>query len=157
MLTTEPASNLDAGSVTRAASVGGYVISEPISFRDCLSLLDSEHVGRLGVSINALPAVLPINYLLVGETLFLRASDKGKLFRACLGSVVAFETDGYDSSSDSGWSVLVRGVVSEVPRGNDLESARRLWREAWPLSEDADRFLMLPISDVCGWRFVKRN
>jgi uncharacterized protein len=137
--------------------VEGYAISESLSQMDCLSLLDRECVGRLGVSIEALPAVLPINYLRIGEAVYLRASSRSELYRACVGSVVAFEVDGYDQTTDSGWSVLVRGIVYELLSCKELEVARSLWQAAWPLSEDADRFLVLPVAVISGWRFVKQE
>ena len=38
---------------------------EVLSREECLSLMATVSVGRLGVSIDALPAILPVNFVLL--------------------------------------------------------------------------------------------
>lgn len=131
----------------------GFLTSEVMSQAECTTLLARECTGRLGLSIGALPAVLPVNYLLLGDVIVFRASGQSELFRASVGSVVAFEADGYDSSG-FGWSVLVRGVALEVSDPTAIAMARTNWRAAWPLVDRADRYVEVPISIIYGWRFI---
>jgi uncharacterized protein len=133
----------------------GFVISETMSQRECAALLAGERVGRLGLSIGALPAILPVNYLLVGDAIVFRASGHSELFRASIGSVVAFEADGYDTGRGFGWSVLVRGMAVEVSDPTEIAIARAGWQEAWSLVDRADRLVEVPISIISGWRFTR--
>jgi hypothetical protein len=96
---------------------------------DCLRRLAGACLGRVGVSIDALPAVLPVNYRLVEDQIVLRTSPGTKLAAAASGAVVAFEIDGTDPVSHAGWSVMVVGVAHVV---EDLEERSRFERIGIP-------------------------
>src|SRR5579864_9394187 len=83
---------------------------EELAPAECLRLLASVPVGRVGVTIDALPAVLPVNFVVSDGAVLFRTVPGTKLDTATAGAVVAFEADGYDPPSDA-WSVLVRGVA----------------------------------------------
>ena len=99
---------------------------EVLSEEMCLELVAGEAVGRVGVSVSALPAIFPVNYRLVnGDILFL-TGDGMKANAALQGSVVGFEVDHIDPANRSGWSVLLVGqarVVDDRERAalGDLE------------------------------------
>jgi uncharacterized protein len=139
----------------REAGAMPTLLNEEISRAECLELLREARVGRLGISIDALPAVLPVNYLLLSDAVVIRMVGDSALFRASSGAVVAFEVDDYDSIGSFGWSVLVRGIAAEITDADELELAGKLWLDTWPLGELADRFLALPISMVSGRRFLR--
>lgn len=84
---------------------------------DALRLLANGDVGRIGITIGALPAIIPVNYRLVDGCIVFRSSPGSKLSAAASGSVVAFEVDDYHAADRSGWSVLVIGRSEVV---NDL-------------------------------------
>jgi nitroimidazol reductase NimA-like FMN-containing flavoprotein (pyridoxamine 5'-phosphate oxidase superfamily) len=88
---------------------GLELLTEP----ECLELLAGTEVGRVGLTIGALPAIFPVNYGMVDGTIVFRTAPGSKLAAAALGAVVAFEVDDYDRSDRSGWSVLAVGP-SEV-------------------------------------------
>ena len=71
---------------------------------ECLRLLGSVPIGRIAVSDRALPAVLPVYFLLRGRTVLLRVSGAGRLAAATKAAVVAFEADEFGPAG--GWSVL---------------------------------------------------
>jgi uncharacterized protein len=71
---------------------------------DCLRLLGSVPVGRIAVTDRALPAVLPVYFLLRGRTVLLRVCGTGRLAAATRAAVVAFEADEFGPAG--GWSVL---------------------------------------------------
>lgn len=84
---------------------------------DCWDLLRRERVGRVGVTVGALPAIFPVNYAVVGGAIAFRTSPGTKLSAAAEGNVVAFEADSYDDEPRGGWSVLAIGrseVVSDL-------------------------------------------
>ena len=92
---------------------------EILSEDECLDLLAGGEIGRVGVTVGALPAIFPVNYRVVDGAVVFRTSEGTKLAAAADGAVVAFETDHYDLAERSGWSVLAVGR-SEVVHDLDV-------------------------------------
>jgi uncharacterized protein len=86
---------------------------------DALQLLTEGEVGRVGVTIGALPAIFPVNYRFIDGAILFRTSPGSKLTAAATGAVVAFDVDDYDARTRTGWSVLVVGQ-SEVVHDLDV-------------------------------------
>jgi nitroimidazol reductase NimA-like FMN-containing flavoprotein (pyridoxamine 5'-phosphate oxidase superfamily) len=112
-------------------------------------------VGRLGVSIRALPAILPVNFMLLGSSILIRAATGSDLLRASTDEVVAFEVDGPEQAGSYGWSVLVRGIAEEITDPKELELANELGLESWALRAQANRFLAIPTTMISGRRFLR--
>jgi uncharacterized protein len=93
-------------------------------------LLESTSIGRVGVSIGALPAVLPVNFAIVDGDIVIRTTPGTKLDAAVTNMVVAFEIDGVDPIA-GGWSVLVQGVAEEVTDPADKERLRGVPMICW--------------------------
>jgi hypothetical protein len=88
---------------------------ELLDEQDCRRLLASENLGRVGISIQALPAILPVHYTMLDGDILFRAGE-GLKYRAALdGTVVAFEVDCASTVRQRGWSVLVVGVATRRP------------------------------------------
>jgi nitroimidazol reductase NimA-like FMN-containing flavoprotein (pyridoxamine 5'-phosphate oxidase superfamily) len=92
---------------------------EELSHEECLELLRSRSVGRIGFTVDGFPFVVPVNYRLVeaGGT----TPDAWIALRTRPGNVidqaaddVAFEIDDVDLYHQGGWSVLVRGTLHEI-------------------------------------------
>ena len=83
---------------------GGGLIPEP----ECWELLASASVGRIALSIRALPAIVPVQYYLDGRTLAVCLGHR-ELPERALNAVVAFAADAIDPQTRSGWSVQVQG------------------------------------------------
>jgi nitroimidazol reductase NimA-like FMN-containing flavoprotein (pyridoxamine 5'-phosphate oxidase superfamily) len=126
---------------------------EVLSRDDSLSLLTTVPVGRIGLSMDALPVVLPVNYALDrdGERLVLRTAEGTKLRAALHRSVVAFEADHIDPFSHTGWSVLVRGSSCVLTDGHEIERARRLPLRPWA-NEHTDYWVAVSLDLVTGRR-----
>jgi nitroimidazol reductase NimA-like FMN-containing flavoprotein (pyridoxamine 5'-phosphate oxidase superfamily) len=124
-----------------------------LSRDECLELLAGARVGRLGVSIEALPTILPVNFAMLGERIVIRTVPGTKLDAAVEQAVVAFEVDGYDPAGGWGWSVLVRGRGMELMSADDLAEASRLPLRAWAFTDKADRYLSIDTTLVSGRRF----
>jgi nitroimidazol reductase NimA-like FMN-containing flavoprotein (pyridoxamine 5'-phosphate oxidase superfamily) len=88
----------------------GTIQFEEIPPEDCLILLDLAYVGRIGVSVQALPVILPVNYVMHEGDVVFRTSSGTKLAAATAGAVVAFEVDHHDAHGTRGWSVLLQGT-----------------------------------------------
>jgi nitroimidazol reductase NimA-like FMN-containing flavoprotein (pyridoxamine 5'-phosphate oxidase superfamily) len=82
---------------------------------ECRRLLEGETIGRVAVSIGALPAVLPVNYVMDGGDVYFLTGQGTKFSAALRGAAVAFEIDRVDVAYHHGWSVLAVGEAHEVP------------------------------------------
>lgn len=85
---------------------------------ECRRLLARESLGRVVVSIDALPAALPVNYRLHQDAILFRTGPGTKLNRALNNTIVGFEVDSFDTQACTGWSVLVIGTAALVNGGN---------------------------------------
>jgi len=127
---------------------------ETLDRHECLRLMATASVGRVGVSVRALPAILPVNFALIGTNIVIRTVPGTKLDAAMDRTVVAFEVDSYAQDGAWGWSVLVQGVCSEIadPEGILGPDAERL--RAWAFDDGvAERFIRIEVSFVNGRRF----
>jgi nitroimidazol reductase NimA-like FMN-containing flavoprotein (pyridoxamine 5'-phosphate oxidase superfamily) len=88
---------------------------------ECLHLLSGSVLGRIAVTVGALPVILPVNFLLDGDRILIRTGKGTKLEAATRDAVVAFEVDDVEPFSHSGWSVCVTGRATEL---RDDEVAR---------------------------------
>lgn len=124
-----------------------------LSRPECLALLADASVGRLGLSIEALPVILPVNYLLIRDSIVFRTVHGTKLDAATRHAVVAFEVDQYESDGSAGWSVLVRGVASETTDHQFLTEARSRGLTSWALDGLADHYIRIDTEMVTGRQF----
>lgn len=87
---------------------------------ECLALLKEHTLGRIGLSINALPAILPVIYRVFDGSIFLEGWGSARIGDALVQSVVAFEVDDVTAEDGIGWSVLVIGVATSSKEDPDL-------------------------------------
>lgn len=107
---------------------------EVLSREQCLELVATATIGRVGISSGALPTVLPVNFLLDGERILIRSGKGTKLDAAMQDAVVAFEVDDFDPIYHSGWSVVITGVARPVTDPDELQAL-----ETAPLTRWAPR------------------
>ncbi|KUN82762.1 DUF1918 domain-containing protein [Streptomyces griseoruber] len=87
---------------------------EDLGEEECRSLLSTHGVGRIAVaSSDGRPAVVPVNYEIVDDTIAFRTAPDS-LPAAAVGTEVAFEVDHVDDAMSRGWSVLAVGRASVV-------------------------------------------
>jgi nitroimidazol reductase NimA-like FMN-containing flavoprotein (pyridoxamine 5'-phosphate oxidase superfamily) len=87
---------------------------EILTEAECRRLIATESVGRIAVSVSALPAIFPVNYVLDGDDLLFLTGEGMKANAAFRGTVVAFEVDHLDPEHRTGWSVLLVGQARLV-------------------------------------------
>lgn len=102
-----------------------------LSRRECLQRLGKGGVGRVAVTVGALPAIFPINYAMLGDDIVFRTGPGTKLAAALDEAIVAFEVDCSDALFHSGWSVLVVGPARIMSDPRELELADRLPLTSW--------------------------
>lgn len=119
-----------------------------MSREECLAKLRTHSVGRVSVTEDALPVIVPVNYVVDGSAVVFRTSSDGLLARACHSNVVAFEVDELAADGMSGWSVLVVGVADALDEGERLRASnRRLVSAAGP---GRDHFIRLTMGRLSG-------
>lgn len=79
----------------------------------CLALLNCHEMGRIAFEFQGRIEIFPVNYGVDGAVIVFRTNPGTKL-EAVPKSTVAFEVDGWDSESGTGWSVIARGLAEEV-------------------------------------------
>ena len=111
----------DAPGTNHAASLAAQDEFTRLDRAESFRLLAGVPSGRLIFTINALPAVRPVNFALVDGLIVLRmAAATGA--RKVHDMIVAFEADDLDPALASGWSVTVIGRAALV---TDLSTIAR--------------------------------
>ncbi|MCU1499315.1 MAG: pyridoxamine 5-phosphate oxidase-related FMN-binding protein [Acidimicrobiales bacterium] len=114
-----------------------HVGLEVLDEHACLVLLASQQFGRLGLSVGALPTILPVHFALLGRDPVFRTDAGTKLATASAGNVLCLEVDALDPISHTGWSVVVTGPARVLTEPAELEAARRLPLRPWVGHGDA--------------------
>jgi hypothetical protein len=87
---------------------------EVLDRAECLRLLGTATIGRVGVTVGALPVVLPVRFQLQGDAIVFVAAVGTTLEGASRNAVVAFEADDVDPESCAGWSVTGTGLARDA-------------------------------------------
>jgi uncharacterized protein len=125
---------------------------EVLGEEDCLDLLRSASVGRIGLSMGALPVVLPVNYVLDSGRIIIRTGFGTKLSAAIRNAVVCFEVDCIDPESEIGWSVLATGTAREL-QGAEAAHAATLPLRPWS-PQVGDHLVAIGIELLSGRRIT---
>ncbi len=126
---------------------------EILSSSECAELLKVAPVGRIAITVAALPVILPVNFLVVDNEIVFRTNPGTKLAAATSQAVVAFEVDGYEPHGRSGWSVVVQGIASEVTDPAALIRVRGSGLDAWAVDGQGDHVVRIDIQTISGRRF----
>jgi nitroimidazol reductase NimA-like FMN-containing flavoprotein (pyridoxamine 5'-phosphate oxidase superfamily) len=114
----------------------------------CLNRLSRQRIGRVSLSKDALPIIVPVDYARDGDSIVFRARHHSMLAQACDKAVIAFEVDEFSAAADSGWSVQVIGVamlLTASERSHALTLG--LPRAA---GDDGQEFLRLRLARISG-------
>lgn len=126
-----------------------------LSRQECLRLLESESVGRLGFVHEGTVDILPVNFLVHEGAIYFRTTWGSKLQAVTDGGTVAFEIDRLRPDSRTGWSVLARATARLVEdpalRRELAASDLQTWA---PISENPF-WIVLQIEEI-GGREIRR-
>ena len=95
---------------------------EDIPKEKCQALLERGTFGRVALSMEALPAILPVQYYLAGDTIAICLGTFRVPEHAAHGAVIAFSVDDIDPVLRRGWSVQAVGEASFEYRGVGMRS-----------------------------------
>jgi uncharacterized protein len=104
---------------------------EILPFDRCLELLATVPVGRVSFLADGEIVVLPVNHVVDGQDPIFCTARGSKLSAAEGQNLVAFEADGYDERTRSGWSVLVNGRAQPVYEDAEIQRLSRLGLHPW--------------------------
>jgi uncharacterized protein len=110
---------------------GRQVRWQELTRSECFELLSHEYLGRVAVVDDQGPVIFPVNFVLDRHMVVFRTDEGTKLDAAARGGRVAFEVDGADATSRTGWSVVVRGEAAEVTDPVELARLRKLRLSVW--------------------------
>jgi uncharacterized protein len=85
-----------------------------LSEAECFALLATVPVGRIVYTARALPAVLPVNFVLDDGDVTIHTGSDATLAAAIRNAVVAFQADEFDPVTLAGWSVTITGTARLV-------------------------------------------
>lgn len=118
---------------------------------ECLELLRTANLGRVGLEIAGVLTVLPVNFAVLDGDVVFRSAPGSKLSMALMGARVAFEVDDADPETGAGWSVLVVGAASEVREQRTLRAVHNLPLHAWAGGE-RDHVIRIAAERMTGRR-----
>ena len=132
----------------------GTVWVEHLSPEECLALVAAHPVGRLGVVVDGVPEIYPVNFLLHEGRIHFRTAPGAKLNGLQRTPTVSFEVDEFDESEQTGWSVLVKGLAAELVDPLEVEIADSLPLHLWSFDEQTHWVRITP-SEITGRRIWK--
>lgn len=126
---------------------------EVLSRAQCLELLGQVPVGRIVLTVGALPAIMPVNFVLHQGEVIIRTDTGTKLAAAARNAVVAFEVDQLDDTGQQGWSVSLVGRAVEVTAAEQLAELRPLPLRPWAPGE-RDHYIRIKPELISGRRIA---
>jgi nitroimidazol reductase NimA-like FMN-containing flavoprotein (pyridoxamine 5'-phosphate oxidase superfamily) len=117
----------------------------------CLALVASVPVGRVVYTDQALPAVMPMNFLLDGDQIVIHTASDSALAAAIRNAVVAFQADHVDPATDTGWSITITGQARLVDDAEETARLARLPLRPWVPAANG-QFIRISTRRVTGRR-----
>jgi uncharacterized protein len=125
-----------------------------LSREECLALLASHHFGRLAVAIDS-PVIRPVNYVFDerSQSVTFRTADGSKFHAMLINGNAAFEIDGIDPGSRTGWSVIIVGMTEDVTSPSEVRRLDHLGLETWAPGRKA-HWMRIRAGTVSGRRIA---
>jgi uncharacterized protein len=120
---------------------------------ECLRLLRDAVIGRVAFQAYGAPQLLPVNFAVDDDgTVVFRTEERSVLVQVA-GQPAVFETDGFDPTTHTGWSVCVLGVGREITAGQDPAAGRLLEMTVIPWAPGRrDRWFAISPDQITGRR-----
>jgi uncharacterized protein len=126
---------------------------EILPFADCLRLLDTVPVGRVGFFADGEIVILPVNHIVDGQDVIFRTGPGTKLSSISNKNLVGFEADAYDAATKCGWSVVISGFTELVESDDELRQLNDLGLRVWARpDEDVPIWVRVRPHSVTGRR-----
>jgi uncharacterized protein len=134
-----------------AAELGtGLIELDPA---ECMELLAAKSVGRIAYATETGARILPVNYILLDDSVIFRTVPAGEIFHHALNSNCAFEIDETDEFFETGWSVVAVGRLE--PASEEDFALMRYGKLPEPWAGGSRwMFVRLPCEHVSGRRVI---
>jgi hypothetical protein len=126
-----------------------------MTHEECERMLEVRTIGRVAVVTAGEPLVLPVLYSYVGGAIVFRTAAGEKLDAVWQKAPAAFEIDGWDTPTRTGWSVLVRGTVEAVTDQDEIAELENLGLEEWVRSEQPTSWVRIRSVEITGRRIAE--
>ena len=148
---TDPKTRVEVGSPLPEEPTSEMLV---LPREECLRLLSSHRFGRLAVAMDS-PVIRPVNYVFDerSQSVAFRTADGSKFHAMLINGNAAFEIDGIDPGSRTGWSVIIVGMTEEVTSPAELRRLDRLGLETWTPGRKA-HWMRIRAWTVTGRRIV---
>jgi hypothetical protein len=134
--------------------VQGAAGAQRLDAAEAIQLLASVEFGRVVFTVNALPAIRPVNHLLDEHRIIIRTrriAAISSIARSTDGVMVAYEADSIDPQTRTGWSVVATGRAHTV---TDPEEVSRYQQLLHPWVNPADAVIAIEPEFITGFRIV---
>lgn len=123
---------------------------------ECMGLLRSHRFfGRIGYSVDGVPIILPINFVVDGDSIVFSTTRGSKLSWLSNHSRVSFQADHGRPLDQSGWSVLVHGVAQEVTDPAAVAAFQLGPLRSWAVPSE-EHWVRISIDEISGRRLERR-
>ena len=95
-----------------------------LRYRDCVDLLTRARLGRCAFCTPQGPVIVPVNHVVQDDAVVIRTSPYSQLGLLGASGRLAYEVDGFDPGSRSGWSVVASGPCQRVDAQAEQEFLR---------------------------------
>lgn len=142
---------------------GGLGLARPargaqlLDSTEAMRLLADVAYGRVVFTLNALPAIRPVNHLVDDGRIIIRtrlASAIATTVRSTDAVVVAYEADSIDPQREAGWSVVVTGRAHTLTDPDQISRYEQLLQ---PWVNHADTVLAIESDVVTGFRILAKQ
>lgn len=111
---------------------------------ECRLLLYQATIGRIVFTHQALPAIQPVNFVLHGGNIVVKASRASRLATAAADAIVAFEVDDVDAGARTGWSVVAVGPAHRATAPTEIAELAQLQLRSWAPGEREEFIVIRP-------------
>lgn len=127
---------------------------EVLTEDECRQLLGTQHLGRIALTVEGQPEIMPVNYMVGEGTVVFRTAPGLKLERGAM-SRVAFEVDQVDTANKAAWSVVVKGTLHDITDAADRISEDLRQAAVHPLAPGRRiRWMAILPDNISGRRFA---
>jgi nitroimidazol reductase NimA-like FMN-containing flavoprotein (pyridoxamine 5'-phosphate oxidase superfamily) len=137
-------------------------VLEELDEAECLRLIASGGIGRIGFSGRYGPTVMPVNYELYEGTIVFRTGQDSATDEDLRTGItnaeykVAFEIDDFDAAARTGWSVLIQGSAHHVESETERAAVTAAGVESWA-GGDRELFLRIVPTRITGRRISRAS
>src|SRR5690242_10598672 len=120
---------------------------------ECRHLIEEGGVGRVAFQSALGQHIVPVNFQVDRDSLVFRTTPHSELGRLGPASEAAFEIDELDVEHKSGWSVVARGLIEELPDNYETAAIRFFGKDPTPWARgDRRLYLRLTWRELTGRR-----